>query len=230
MTSPAAVLQTLMQTAGISSLRALSRTAGVSRRQVEQLRQGQIAQMRVSVLSQLATALQISVGDLLTQFSPDLVGSDLAGPDLTADTQPVDSGGSASSHAQHNQTVEQLRQEYRRLQVQLEQQQEQLRQTFQQDSLQILEPWLTFYPVAAHKAQQDPSFAASQILPLISPVEKLISAWGVEMLAPVGAKLPYDPQQHLLVDGANPGDLVVVTHPGYRQGEKLLRRAKVKLV
>ncbi|MFM7424652.1 MAG: helix-turn-helix domain-containing protein [Elainella sp.] len=219
MTSPAApnptVLQALMQAAGISSLRALSRAAGVSRRQVEQLRQGQIAQMRVGTLSQLAAALQISVSDLLRQFPVEAIPVNL---------EPSPASGSDAA-------LEQLRQEYRRLQFQLEQQRIQLQQTFQQDSLQILESWLTFYPVAAHKARQDPSFAASKMLPLISPVEKLVSAWGVEMLAPVGAELPYDPQQHQLTEGsANPGDPVIVTHPGYRQAEKLLYRAKVRPV
>jgi len=55
--------------------------------------------------------------------------------------------------------------------------------------------------------------------------------WGVESIAPVGAQIPYNPQQHQLMEGtAEPGEPVKVRYTGYRQGDKLLYRAKVSLV
>jgi molecular chaperone GrpE (heat shock protein) len=53
----------------------------------------------------------------------------------------------------------------------------------------------------------------------------------VEAIAPVGAEIPYDPQLHQLMEG-NPqlGEIVKVRYTGYRQGDKLLYRAKVSPV
>ena len=196
-------LRQIMRPSGIPSFRALAQAAGLSRWQIDQLRRGQVAQLRLAVALKLAQTLQVSLNDLLA-----LLG---AGP------------GQANPA-----TVSQLRQEYQRLQVQLEQQRQSLQQEFQQSSLQALESWLTYYPAAAHRATQDPSLPAVKLLPLMRPVEALLQSWGIEMLAPVGTVLPYDPQQHLLIDGVASADSpVTVRNPGYRQGEKLLYRAKV---
>ncbi len=47
----------------------------------------------------------------------------------------------------------------------------------------------------------------------------------------VGTELPYDSRQHQLMGGtANPGDLVRVRYAGYKQGDRLLYRAKVSPV
>lgn len=246
-------LPSLMQSANISSLRALSRAAGVSRWQVEQLRRGQVDQMRVGVVMQLAQALQVSVNQLLQACSSDTPSESNSESDSEsnsespADANPVSDSPSASTpsllepspdpspgrnpETRSSLESERLRQEFQRLQTQMAQQRQDLQQEFQQASLQILESWLTFYPSAAHQAQQDPNFSATTLLPLIRPVEQLVKTWGVEMLASVGTELPYDPQQHQLREGtAEPGDLVVVQNPGYRQGEKLLYRATVRPV
>jgi DNA-binding Xre family transcriptional regulator len=96
------------------------------------------------------------------------------------------------------------KQEYERLQEQLKQQRESLMQEFQQTSLQVLE------------------------LPLVRPVEQLVQRWGVEAIASVGEEIPYNLQYHQLMEGtAQPGEQVRVRYTGYRQGEKLLFRAKV---
>jgi len=58
-----------------------------------------------------------------------------------------------------------------------------------------------------------------------------LQQWSVEAIAEVGKELPYDPTQHQLIEGtAQPGELVRVRYTGYRQGEKLLYRAKVSPV
>jgi hypothetical protein len=106
-----------------------------------------------------------------------------------------------------------------------------LQQEFQQASLQILESWLVQYPTAAHAAQQNSDMPAIRLLPLMRPVEQLIKSWGVEAIAPVGSEHPYDPHLHQLMEGtAEVGDRVKIRYAGYRQGEKLLHRAKVSPV
>ena len=203
-------LRSLLQQASLPSLKALSRAADVSEWQVKQLSKGQAAKMRVEALHKLAQALQVSIVELVANFS-----------ELACSRYPL---GVAPP------TLPNLQQEYQRLQLQLEQQQETLQQEFQNASLQILESWLIQYPTAAYAAQQK-DVLASRLLPLMRPVEQLIKAWGLEAIAPVGEEIAYDPQIHQLMEGnAEAGDRVKVRYTGYRQGEKLLYRAKVSPV
>ena len=199
-------LQQLMQQAGVSSFKALSRKAGVSERQVRRLRQGQIAQMRVETLLKISQVLQVSMTEILTIFG---------------ETQPVDVPESQTD----------MSQEYQRLQQQLHEQRETLMQEFQQSSLQVIESWLLQWPTAAYAAQQNQQLQAVRLLPLVRPLEQLLQEWGVEAIASVGSEIPYDPHLHQLMEGtAQPGETVRVRYIGYRQAEKLLYRVKVSPV
>jgi molecular chaperone GrpE (heat shock protein) len=56
----------------------------------------------------------------------------------------------------------------------------------------------------------------------------LVAAWEVEPIGTVGTEVPYDPQNHQLMGGTvQPGESVRVRYVGYRQGDRLLHRAKV---
>ena len=203
-------LRDFMQRVGISSFKVLSRTAGVSERQILRLRQFGVEQMRVDVLLKLSQVLQVSLSELVTNFSQIVV----------TDTAPT-----------HEllQQIADLKREYSLLQSQLEQQRQILLQEFQHSSLQLLESLLLQFPTAAQKARENPQLAAVNIVPLVQkPLERLLSQWGVEAIAPVGAQLSYDPQVHQLLEGtAQLGETVKVRYTGYRQGDKLLYRAKV---
>ena len=205
-------LQDLMQQVGISSFKALSRAAGVSERQLLRLRQGKLEQMRVDVLLKLSPVLQMPLNELIATFSTVELLKEKAAP-----TQEL------------LEEIADLRKEYQRSQLQLQQQRDILLQELQQSSLQLLESLLLQWPTAAQKAQENPQLAAVKIVPLVQkPLEKLLQAWGVEAIAPVGVELPYDPQLHQLMEGtAQPGETVKVRYTGYLQGEKLLYRAKV---
>lgn len=190
-----------MQRVGILSFAALSRKAGVSPSQVRSLRQGKVSQMRLETLLKLADALQISLGELLATF---------AGIEGKSETSA------------------EIRQEFDRLQAQLANQREEIAREFQQESLDILESWMLNWSRAAYLATQNPQFPVVTLMRLIEPVEKLLQHWGVEAIAQVGTQVLYDPQQHQLWKGnAEPGQLVTVSHAGYRQGKRLLFRAKV---
>ncbi|MBD2415365.1 nucleotide exchange factor GrpE [Nostoc calcicola FACHB-389] len=208
-------LQNLMQRVGISSFKALSRAAGVSERQILRLRQGKLEQMRVDVLLKLSPVLQMSLSELVATFS---------NVELLQNT--------AANNQELLQEIANLKIEYDRLQLQLEQQREISLQELQQSTLQLLESLLLQWPTAAQKAQENPQLAAVKILPLVQkPLEKLLQGWGVEAIASVGAEVPYDPQLHQLMEGtAQPGEIVKVRYTGYLQGDKLLYRAKVSPV
>ncbi len=204
-------LQRVMQRANISSQRALAEKANVSRWQVQQLRQGKIETMRLSVLRKLATALDCSLIDFLQAFN-------LEQADNTSQTVGLD----------NNHEITLLRQEYARLEKRLEQQSQTLQHQFQTDALQVLESWLTYWPTAVKAATERDGFDARKLLPLVKPVERLVASWGVTTIGIVGEQLTYDPQQHQLAKGAaSPGDLVRISHVGYRHGDNLLQRVKV---
>ncbi|HIK26225.1 MAG: helix-turn-helix domain-containing protein [Thermosynechococcus sp. Uc] len=98
----------------------------------------------------------------------------------------------------------------------------------QYQALQILEPFLRFWPTAAYAAQQNPAVPAQRILPLVKPVFQLLELWGVKRIGEVGECVPFDPRQHQsdrapLAEGTP----VRITHAGYWWGDRLLLRAMV---
>jgi molecular chaperone GrpE (heat shock protein) len=204
------LLLQLMEQVGISSLSELSQLSGISELQLIRLQHGLMPKMQIENLLKLSQALQVPVDKLLTLFCPD----SLLPGNLKQVENPV--------------ATDALKQEYQRLQQQLEQQRETIAREFQQASLQRLESWLLQWPTAASVAQQNPQLPAVKLLPLMKPVMDLLESWAVEAIASVGDKVPYDPQWHQLMEGsAAPGEMVKVRYVGYRQGEKLLYRAKV---
>ncbi len=211
-------LQDLIKQAGIPSLKALGRNAGVSERQILRLRRGEVKEIRVSVLAKLSQALKVSVDELVTGFS------ESSGSELEVNTK--------NNENDLIKRITELEREYSFLQQQVEQQKEILKQEFQQESLQVLESLLVQFPTAARACQENPQLPAANILPLVlKPLERLQQHWGVEAIASVGEEVSYDPQLHHLLDGvAQPGQKVKIRYVGYRQGEKLLYRAKVSPV
>ena len=199
-----------MQRVGTVSFKALASAAGVSQGQIRRLRQGEIAQMRVETVLKLAQVLQVPINVLVKTFS-----------NLAPALPQTD-----------DKTIDTLKQEYQKLQTKLAQQRQTLLQEFQISSLQVLESCLLQLPTFAFKVQQNPEISATKLLPLMMrPLEQLLQQWGIEQIAPVGSKLPYNEQLHQLLTGnAQPGDLVIVRYTGYIQGDKLLYRAKVGLI
>lgn len=197
----------LMKNVNISGLKELSQLSGVSSWQLARLEHGLITRMEVATIIKLSQTLQISVTELIRTFAPEA--------NLKPDTESLTT----------------LKQEYQRLEQQLSEQRETLWQEFQQNSLNILESWLLQWPSAVVAANNNPQFPLKTLLMLVKPVEKLVISWGLKPIASVGAQLPYNPQEHQLLEGtAQPGDLVKVRNLGYKKGNKLLYRAKVSLI
>ena len=103
-------------------------------------------------------------------------------------------------------------------------------ETFQRSSLHTLEPWLLQWSAAANAAQRNPQLAAAKLLPLLRPIDILLTEWGVEILGRVGEELRYDPALHQSMESGMPiqtGDRIRVRFSGYRYKGNLLHRAKV---
>lgn len=210
-------LRHLMQQVNLSSFKALSQASGVSEKQLRHLRQGNLKTLRLTTIVQVSRVLQLSVAELIGVIEGSAPAANSQQPGRQAANDPL--------------TLDGLRQEYARLQGQLAQQRDALWQEFQQTSLQTLESLLLQLPTALYAAQQNPQAPAVKLIPLLKPIDGLLRQWGIEAIAIVGDEVPYEPQQHQLMEGtAQPGDRVRVRYTGYRQGEKLLYRAKVSRV
>jgi molecular chaperone GrpE (heat shock protein) len=201
------ILRQLMKLVGISSFQILGDRTGISRRMIDTLRKGNAATLRYADLAKLAEVLQIEVNEVIAKFIND--SSHLESPNLA---------------------IAALREEYQRLQQKLEQQKLELRSQFERETIQQLESLILQLPSAAYAAQQNPNMLAKNILPLLRPLETLLQKWGITVIGAVGAEVAYDPHQHQLMEGSDQIEerhIAIVRYVGYRQGEKLLYRARV---
>lgn len=197
-------LQELMHRVGINSFRQLYQLTGTSDRTIRKLRSGELGTLQWQTLIKISSTLQISIDELINIFSPQY-----------------------GSNSDRQQLIT-LQQEYQHLQQQLHQQRETLQAEFQYQSLQTLESFLTYFPAAKSAAAKNPDFPASKIFPLVQSIDRLIQQWGVTVIGEIEAEVAYDPRWHQLIEGtAQPDESVTVRYVGYRQGDKLIFRAKV---
>jgi transcriptional regulator with XRE-family HTH domain len=203
------VLADLMARVAIKSLEELSTVAGVSGLQIRRLQYGLISKMSVETVMKLASALQLSVGQLITKFTDNTLATDNTQSESSQDWQ----------------------QEYQQLEQEMTQQATMLNSQFQQASIQTIESWLIQWPTAVAAIEKNPELPAERLIPLVRPVKQLVEQWGLETIATVGEELAYNPQYHELMTGlVEPGTKVQVRYVGYQQENKILYKAKVSPV
>ncbi|MEM9137152.1 MAG: nucleotide exchange factor GrpE [Cyanobacteria bacterium P01_F01_bin.42] len=107
------------------------------------------------------------------------------------------------------------------------------RQQWERDGLDCLESLITQLPTAAAAARKNEAAPAFRLLPLLSPLDRLLEAWNVTAIAQVGDEVDFNPQYHQW-NGTSTvpekGEKVRVSHVGYFHGDRLLHRAKVKSI
>ena len=210
------VLANLMKQVNISNIEELSYTSGVSELQIRRLQYGLIYKISVETLVKLAVALQISIEQMLDKFTRPM--ESLSDSEETTDSTP-------------QQSVQFWQQEYQQLKLEMTQQAETLSSEFQYSSIQAIESWLIQWPTAIAAIVKNPELPAAKLIPLVKPVEHLVKQWGIETISEVGAELPFNPQwQELMSGSAEPGTMVKVRYVGYKQGDKILYKAKVSPV
>ena len=242
-------LRSPMQRLGLSSFTALAEKAGVTRWQLRQLRAGRAMQMRLGSLQQIAAALELSLEELLAiateAAEPELQARESQAPEPRAAEPRVPESQAPESQAPEPQTsAAVLKQEYHRLQRQLEQQRESEALALQRQALYRLEAWMKNWPRVVHVvATQNPKLPAANVLALVGPVQQLLTDWGVETIGSVGESVPFDPAIHVISSSAQPASQssapspqqsqpqpeteVEIYRPGYRHQEALLHRAEV---
>lgn len=205
------ILNNLMKQVSINNQEELGAIAGISQLQIKRLEYGLIDKMSVETIVKLAAALQISVEQLITNF-----------------TNLAESQAETSLASNQDESSQFLSQEYEKLQQEMAQQAKVLENQFQQASIQTIESWLIQWPTAVAAIMKNPELPAERLIPLVKPVKQLVEQWGIETIAIVGQELPYDPQWHELMKGSvEPGAMVKVRYVGYQQKDKILYKAKV---
>jgi transcriptional regulator with XRE-family HTH domain len=205
--SDSEALKTAMSAVGIASFRRLAQQSGVSWRQIERLRRGEIQHLSIHNAMRLAATLNLSLVDFLSRF----------------EVSSFDTSRLSSDEKRPDEKDRQREREDWRSQIQ---------ETFQSEALNILESLLLQWPTAAQAAQTNPTLPAVRLIPLLKPLEQLLQAWEIEAISQVGAIVPYDPTMHQWSGETAPPAVqhpVQVSHVGYRQRERLLYRAKVRL-
>lgn len=202
-------LADLMEKAGIEGYSHLSKLSGVSQRELRRLEYGLLPKINLDNAIKISLSLNISLAEFINYFWPETNNINL---------KPVNI---------EIQKINSLKQEYNLLQNLYKNQE----QYWQESALKIIESWLLKWPTALAAIAYNPRILATQLVPLIKPVERLLTAWEIEATAKVGAKVVYNPEEHQIIGGnVQPGDLVRVRYVGYRQGDKLLYKAKVSAI
>ncbi len=224
-------LKSRMTDRGIPSLVALSVKAEVSIGAVKRLQKGQVLAMQVQTAEKLAQALEISI-EALIHLGDDLGDEAFSNGPMSwasAPLSPLDSELRTERSRSPDGQLEGVGKEYDRLLQQFNQQDAQLQERFQRDTLQLLEPWLLQWSAAAHAAQTNPQLTAIKLLPLLRPIDTLLTQWGVTAIGAVGEELAYDPRLHQVMNGEalGLGTIVRVRFSGYDYQGQVLHRAKV---
>lgn len=98
----------------------------------------------------------------------------------------------------------------------------------------ILESLLLQLPTFTDAISRHPDLPASRLLPFLQPLYQLLKTWGIEPIGQVGEIVRYNPQEHeLMEDSSSPAkeiEWVRIRYVGYRQGDRLLYRARVSPV
>ncbi|WP_017293283.1 helix-turn-helix domain-containing protein [Geminocystis herdmanii] len=100
---------------------------------------------------------------------------------------------------------------------------------YQQETISILESLLLQLPTVVYAVKNNPDLPANRLLPLLEPINQLLSSWGISSIEQVGDIVDYNPQEHELMDNDDHENItkVEIRYVGYRQQDKLLYRAKV---
>ncbi len=226
-------LKSLMTDRGIPSLVALSVKAGVSIGAVKRLQKDQALAMQVQTAAKLAQALEVSIEDLMHIGDLSWASQTHKPQENHARTERSRSPRVAPGKSPDGNLDGSFREgagdEYDRLLQQFNQQEAHLQERFQRDSLQILEPWLLQWSAAAYAAQTNPQLTAVKLLPLLRPIETLLTQWGVTAIGVVGEELAFDPMQHQVMNSEDlvVGETVRVRFSGYDYRGQVLHRAKV---
>lgn len=201
---------------GLGSFRELALAAGVSERALRRLRRGELSGLRLEILERVGSVLGLDWRLWLGPIATPIPSEPIA-------IQPAD------NRTEFLAQIEQLRQEYGRLETRLTGDADRVRLEVQRSALTLLEPWLKNWPKVIYAVETSrPELPLAQVLGLLGPIDRLLESWDLIRIGAIGDVIAFDSTKHVAIEGSpNLDDLVIVRRPGYCQGGLLLARAEV---
>lgn len=205
------ILQERMKQLGIPTWQALATKSGLTRLHLRWVRRGEVADLKLNQVINLAAALHWHPEELLHNLGV-LSSSPTAIQEVSI---------------QRN-LEEELRQQCLRLRDELQQQKSQLSADFRDAAFEQLQTLLANYPSARKMAEAKPTLPAKNFIALLTPLDNLVESWGWQRIGSAWEQVAYNPQLHQPdADDIQEGDLVYIRFVGYRDRERILCPAKV---
>ncbi len=190
---------------GMPDFASLQKKSNLTYSRLRQVRCGDLSSLPLKELTQLATALNWTLEELLQNFG---IG------DTSASKRLLE--------------IEALRTECLRLREALQQQSVELINECHNSTFQQLQTLLTNYPTVRQMVQVKPDLPAKNLTSLFTPLDNLIESWGYEPIGQAWEQVAYDPQLHQPdASDIDVEELVYIRFIGYRKGDRILSPAKV---
>lgn len=207
-----ALLLKLMERVGIPNWKALKAKSGLNKTAFFQLRDNEAAKLKFTEITNLATVFNLTIFELLEKLNI----------------------------LQPNPQLELSRQECSKLQQQLQQiatEKETLRQEeLQQQHVELTNQFrnsticwmLTNYSSIYQMVEMNPELPAKNLLPMLTPLDNVLSEWGYQTIGKAWEQVAYNPQIHQPdATDISEGELVYIRFVGYQHQDKILCPAKV---
>ncbi|KAF3884890.1 MULTISPECIES: helix-turn-helix domain-containing protein [Nostocales] len=211
----------LMKQESIPNWQTLQQKAEISSTTLWQLRDGQVASIKLSELAQVAKALSIPFYDFLEKLDvlpphPELEARRKECLELQKQLQSLAKEKDA------------LRQEGMRLHEELQQQRTELTNEFRTATFEKLQTLLSNYPSIYQMVSVKPELPAKNVLSMFTPLENLLKEWDYEQIGKPWEQVSYNPQIHQPdASDMTEGEMVYIRFVGYRNKEDILCPAKV---
>lgn len=124
--------------------------------------------------------------------------------------------------------IEDLTGKCEELNQKLEQQPSQLQSSWQEELFTSLQYLLVNYPIAKMVAKLKPNTSIKNFIHLLKPIDDLLKQWQMESIGKPWEKVSFNPEIHYSEEEKlTPEEEVYIRLVGYKQGEKILTKAKV---
>ncbi len=124
--------------------------------------------------------------------------------------------------------IENLSVKCQELNQQLEQLPSGLQTNWQEELFTSLQYLLVNYPIAKMVAKLKPNTSIKNFIPLLKPIDDLLKQWQMESIGKPWEKVSFNPEIHYSEEEKlTPEEEVYIRLVGYKQGEKILTKAKV---
>lgn len=134
----------------------------------------------------------------------------------------------AKNRNEANNKIKELNDKYEELNNQLETLPTKLKSQWQEEIFNALQYLLVNYPIAKIIAKLKPNTSIKNFIPLLKPIDELLKQWQIETIGKPWEKSYFNSEIHYSdEEKIAPNEEVYIRLVGYKQGDKILSKAKV---